>query len=244
MVEIGCPILAKSLFFREGGKGWLTRIMVNSIQPDAAGFVLAGGQSSRMGLDKALVDFCGQPLIVHALSILRKAGLPASIAGAQAELGSFAPVIPDAAPGHGPLAGICAALTSTSTQYAAFVSVDAPFVPTSLLTYLLHHARVAGSAITIASVNGFDQTFPAVIDRAALPALQTELLAGRLGAFSAFQAAAASQGRPVGRVPAEFLAQSGQVCDPGGLPPIRWFLNLNTPADLKHATAVAERRIG
>ncbi len=39
---------------------------------DASGFVLAGGQSSRMGRDKALLTFAGQPLIAHALAILRE----------------------------------------------------------------------------------------------------------------------------------------------------------------------------
>jgi molybdenum cofactor guanylyltransferase len=205
---------------------------------DAAGFVLAGGQSSRMGLDKALAELGGRPLIAHALSALRDAGFSALIAGAQADLGSYAPVIADAAPGRGPLGGICAALAATTARYSVFLSVDAPLVPPSLLTYLLHHARITGGAVTVASVNGFDQTFPAVVDRAALPGLQAELSAGRLGAYSAFQTAANSLRRPVERVPAEFLAQSGQVLSTSGLPAVRWFFNLNTPADLKRAEAL------
>jgi len=53
---------------------------------DSAGFVLAGGLSSRMGTDKALVEFDGQPMICRAIEILRAAGLPVSIAGARSSL--------------------------------------------------------------------------------------------------------------------------------------------------------------
>jgi molybdenum cofactor guanylyltransferase len=217
--------------------------MPNPIQPDAAGFILAGGQSTRMGQDKALLHFAGRPLITHSLSILIDAGVSASIAGAGTPLDSFAPVIADPAPNLGPLSGVCAALTSTSARYAVFLSVDLPFMPPSLLRFLLHHARITGCAITLPSVAGFNQTFPAVIDRAALPALQVELAAGRSGCFSAFQAASADLNQRVSRVPVEFLAQSGHVTHPHGLPPFFWFLNLNTPADLERAAILARRRI-
>ena len=213
-------------------------------EPDAIGFVLAGGQSSRMGRDKALMEFAGRPLFAHALSILEEAGLPAMIAGAaspaRASVEAFAPVIEDASPGLGPLSGICTALSIISVRYAVFLPVDLPLLPPSLLVYLLHHAQMTGSAVTVPSVSGFTQTFPAVLDRIALPALQNELDSQRYGCFSAFQAASAALGQPVSSVAAELLVQSGEASHPMGLPPVRWFLNLNTSDDLDRAEALSD----
>src|SRR5580700_10734966 len=88
---------------------------------DAVGFVLAGGRSSRMGTDKALVRLCGQPLVAHAVEILRVAGLAVSVAGGAQALTAFAPLVEDQQPGQGPLRGICAALASTSSRWAIFI---------------------------------------------------------------------------------------------------------------------------
>ncbi|MGA7343826.1 MAG: molybdenum cofactor guanylyltransferase [Terracidiphilus sp.] len=223
---------------------WETVPPSPTVHPHAAGFVLAGGQSTRMGQDKALLTVAGQRLIVHALSILREAGLSASIAGARSQLASFAPVVEDAEPGLGPLAGICAALASISARHAVFVPrhavfvpVDLPLLPASLLRFLLHHAEITGRAVTVPSLNGFALTFPAIVDRAALPALRADLAAGRRGCFAAFQAAAAALGQTVSTLAVELLVQSGQVDHPSGLPAVRWFLNLNTPADLDLVSA-------
>lgn len=208
-------------------------------QKDAAGFVLAGGQSSRMGTDKALVEFRGRPLIAQALGTLRQAGLSAAIAGAQPTakpiLGAFAPLVPDREPDQGPLGGICAAMASNAARWAVFVPVDLPLLPASLVKYLLNHARGTGSAITLASVAGFVQTFPAVVDQAALTGLQAELAAGRAGCFSAFKAAAAALEQAIDVISAESLGQSGQVSHPKGLPAANWFLNINSADDLRQA---------
>jgi molybdopterin-guanine dinucleotide biosynthesis protein A len=45
-------------------------------------------------------------------------------------------------------------------------------------------------------------------------------------------------GQSVSSVAVELLAQAGEVSDPLGLPPIHWFLNLNTPEDLARAEAL------
>jgi molybdopterin-guanine dinucleotide biosynthesis protein A len=190
-----------------------------------------------MGQDKALVQFAGQPLVAHALAVLHRADLAASIAGARSPLEVFASVVEDRSPNRGPLGGICAALASTSARWAVFLPVDLPLLPASLVAYLLRHARTTGRVVTLASINGFAQTFPAVIDRAALPTLQAELESGRGGCYSSFQAAAARLAQPITVLPVELLLQAGQIVHPSGLPATRWFLNLNTPADLRRAEA-------
>ena len=190
-----------------------------------------------MGRDKALVEFRGQPLVTHALGILRGAGLTASIAGARSSLRAFAPVVEDREPGLGPLSGICSALASSAARWAVFVSVDAPLMPASLVRYLLEHAEITGGAVTLPSVAGFTQTFPAVLDRAVLSLLQSELGAGRGGCFAAFKSAAAGLGQQVSVIATELLVQAGQVAHPEGLPAASWFFNVNSAGDLRRIEA-------
>jgi molybdopterin-guanine dinucleotide biosynthesis protein A len=181
-----------------------------------------------MGEDKALVRLGGQPLVLHALGILRAAGLTASLAGGSKSVAEFAPLVPDSQPGLGPLAGICAALASTSARLAVFLPIDLPLLPASLIVFFLDHARNTGRPVTVPSINGFAQTFPTILDRKLLPELECELQAGRLGCFSALQAATAHLDQPISVVAVETLVQTGQVAHPEGLPPARWFLNVNS----------------
>ena len=230
--------------------------------PDTMGFVLAGGQSSRMGEDKALVLFNGRPLVERALGILRAAGLEASIAGARTAsalqtLKAFAPVVEDAETAPGPLSGICAALASTAARWAVFLPVDLPLMPATLIEFLLDHARITGRAVTLASVNGFAQSFPAVLDRVVLPALDATApargaamtkapegpkMCGIVGVVG-LQAASAQVNQPVSIVAVEMLVQAGRIEHPDGLPASRWFLNVNRPADLWRAEACFTGRI-
>ena len=222
----------------------------------AEGFILAGGRSSRMGCDKALVDLAGNPLIQHALSILRFSGLEPRIAGAMSDLSAFAPTLPDdpsltgpsqSGPpqtGLGPLAGICAALVSSTAQYAVFLPIDLPLLPASLITYLVHHALVTESAITAVSVAGFIQTFPVVIHRAGLGVLQSRLRSNDRNCLRAFRAAAADLSQPFSIQPVELLIQSGHVSHPQGLPAADWFLNINSSRELARAeTLLGQKRL-
>jgi molybdopterin-guanine dinucleotide biosynthesis protein A len=206
----------------------------------ADGFVLAGGQSSRMGHDKALIRLAGTPLIQYAINTLRTIGLQPRIAGAQSDLSPFAPIVPDdpSQSGLGPLSGICSALAAGSSRYAVFLPIDLPLLPSSLIACLLQHTAITQSAVTVISIAGFVQTFPVVVDRDALPVLQSSLLSNDRNCLRAFRAASNALSKPFGILPVELLLQPGQISHPQGLAATLWFLNINFPHDLAHAESL------
>lgn len=199
-------------------------------EAEAAGFVLAGGRSSRMGRDKALIPLAGEPLAAHAMRLLKRAGLKATLVGSQPELAQFGPVIVDS--GAGPLGGICEGLAAADCELSVFVPVDLPLLPASLIVEMVNDARMTGAAVTLVCVNGFAQTFPAVVDGGMLPALKDALERGNGGCFAAFEAGAARLNRPTRVTPVEMWVQTGKVLHPNGLPAAMWFLNANRPEDL------------
>jgi molybdopterin-guanine dinucleotide biosynthesis protein A len=119
-----------------------------SSQPVTA-FILAGGKSSRMGQDKAFLSLAGKSLISHALDLARSVAQHVAIVGDPAKFASFAPVLPDAFTGCGPLAGIHAALQSSSTDLNLMLAVDIPFVEPAFLRFLISAAETSGALVTV-----------------------------------------------------------------------------------------------
>ncbi len=102
----------------------------------AEAFVLAGGRSTRMGQDKALLQLAGKSLLELALDKLRALPLAAAprIAGAPLE---HAGVVADLHPGCGPLSGIEAALAASTQALNVFLPVDMPLLPPGFLLWML-----------------------------------------------------------------------------------------------------------
>lgn len=198
----------------------------------AAGFVLAGGRSSRMGSDKALALFAGEPLIRIALSILECAGISGRIAGSRTDLSAFAQEIPDQMADIGPLGGVCAALTSSAARWNVFLPVDMPLLPATLLTALLRRAVITGAPVTAATLGGILQPFPVVLDRSALSPIRQQLSSGLSACHQAWRAIPDYLGGYLDAVPVESLRQSGSCEHPQFLPPLYWFQGANTPAEL------------
>jgi len=110
----------------------MTAQSANSIA-DVAGYVLAGGRSSRMGKDKALLQLGGTTLVQHAVRKLKHVADPVSILGSRSELEAFAPLVPDLTENCGPLGGIEAALDNARSPWVLVMPVDMPFVPAALI---------------------------------------------------------------------------------------------------------------
>ena len=126
---------------------------------DVTVFVLAGGQSTRMGRDKALLRLGGQTLLERALALAHRIAPRVAVLGSREKYaGAGERIIEDEFPGCGPLAGIHAALGASETDLNLILSVDMPFVPLKFVTYLLERARSRPTVhVTVPRVGGIVQ---------------------------------------------------------------------------------------
>jgi molybdopterin-guanine dinucleotide biosynthesis protein A len=106
---------------------------------EIGGYVLAGGESSRMGRDKALLELAGKPLLCHAVKKLRRVCMDVRVLSSKAELASFAPLVPDLHPGCGPMGGMEAALAHSIFDWNLFLAVDMPFLPSAFVDAWARH---------------------------------------------------------------------------------------------------------
>jgi len=110
-------------------------------------FILAGGESRRMGSDKGLVDFKGTPMILHILKVLDKLQLPTSIISSNQEYLKFGkPVHKDVIPNKGPLGGLYTALEYSKAPMVLLLACDMPSINSEgiqSLTVLAESGKIA-----------------------------------------------------------------------------------------------------
>ena len=92
-----------------------------------AGFVLVGGNSTRMGRDKAQLPLHGRTLVEHIAGAVAEAAGSVTLIGAPERYPDLGiRMLPDSRPGAGPLGGICTALASTDAEWNLIVACDMP----------------------------------------------------------------------------------------------------------------------
>lgn len=206
-------------------------------QSGAEGFVLAGGLSTRMGQDKALLRLAGRSLLDLALDKLRKLPLAAAprIAALRSDLSWHAGVISDLHPGCGPLSGIEAGLAASARPLNVFLPVDIPLLPAHFLLWMLQRAETTGAAMTIPRMNGRPQPLCAVYHRDLLGHITAALRAGDYKVMPVVTAAARahSSSHSIDIFDVELVSSANsELLALSPLPPHRWFHNCNTPEDM------------
>jgi molybdenum cofactor guanylyltransferase len=127
-------------------------VAVSSIR-QVAGFILAGGESSRMGRDKALLEIGGVALIVRTARLVESVvGAPVVIGGTEASRALGLRSIADDFPGAGPLGGIATALRASNAEWNLVVACDLPYLTKEWLDFLVARA-LASSADAVLPMN-------------------------------------------------------------------------------------------
>jgi molybdopterin-guanine dinucleotide biosynthesis protein A len=101
--------------------------------------ILAGGESRRMGHDKAWLEVAGQSLLARAMSAVRDSGIEEVLISGRAGADYSAlrcPVLLDRELGCGPLSGIERALEAASAPLLLVLAVDLPNMTSAFLRKL------------------------------------------------------------------------------------------------------------
>jgi molybdenum cofactor guanylyltransferase len=194
------------------------------------GIILAGGQSHRMGTDKALLRLTPDSPRLIELAVKALAPLTGSIIVSANTPEKYAwlnlPVVPDNFPGCGPLAGLEATLSLTPAVWNIALACDMPEVSPALLNYLLERAQTQTSnlvAVVPLDRDGLPQPLCAVYKREALPYIRAQLQTGNFKLTNWLKDA------PVLWLPADELLPFD--------PTLASFRNINTPFELDTKTS-------
>ena len=134
---------------------------------DVSVFVLAGGRSSRMGSDKALLPIGGMNLLQIAVVKAKEVSPRTVIVGSRERYAQYGEVIDDIIPGCGPLSGIHAALSTTRSALNLILSVDMPLISPDFLRWLTQTAASGDELAIVPEAHGRTQPLCSVFRRAA-----------------------------------------------------------------------------
>ncbi|HZX56259.1 MAG TPA: molybdenum cofactor guanylyltransferase, partial [Ilumatobacteraceae bacterium] len=131
---------------------------------DAAGVVLAGGRSLRMGTPKAALEWHGSTLLSRTVSVLAEVvdGPVVVVASPGQELPVLPPgitLVEDPIEGLGPMQGIATGLRAVSGgAWAAFVSsTDLPFLHPAFVRRVLRELTTVDVDVVLPFVRGHRQ---------------------------------------------------------------------------------------
>ena len=196
-----------------------------------AAYILAGGQSSRMGRDKAMLAPGGIPLLMRTAGLVAPLAGPPIIVGPPTRYAALGyNVIPDDAPGLGPLGGIATALRHSNQPWNLILGCDLPFITPDWLDYLIGRAvESSADAVIPQSVAGAEPLCAMYRKTCVTPVLAA-IAKGVRKVTDGFAGLTIESVPPQEWKPFD---ESGQL-----------FKNMNTPEDFEEADAMFEDELG
>ena len=190
--------------------------------------IQAGGQSTRMGEDKALKPFLGRPLIQRVIERLTPIADEILVTTNRPDDYAFLNLrlIPDLLPGRGALGGLYTALASARGDMVAVLACDMPFASAALIQAATRLLVEEQADVVIAKTEEGHEPFHAVYRPATcVPAIQSAIEADKWKVIAWFPSVKVRELSP----------DEVRMSDPSGL----CFWNVNTPEDFAEAERLA-----
>ena len=190
--------------------------------------IQAGGQSTRMGTDKGLLQFGKHKMVEYILQQVSGLGKNNFIISNQpyGYQGFGLPVYPDIYTEVGALGGFHSVLSYLQTDYALVLACDMPFIKGELIDYMISLAIHSDIIIPRLGPDGRLEPFRGLYSKRCLPAVEKAITAGKRRVISFFEDL---QVRYVEEVEIHRFDPEEQT-----------FFNVNTPEDLEQAIRMAK----
>lgn len=196
----------------------------------ATAIILAGGKSSRMGTDKALIKVNDENMLEGAVRALAGGFGELIVSANNKSYDSLGiKTVSDVFPGRGPLSGIHAGMLASGNDVNFVVPCDMPFIDVKLALYMVELA--AGFDVVVPKIGSYYEPLFAVYNKSCLPAVEAHLMAGR-NKVTRLYTDSGLKVRCVSESEIEKFGHSESL-----------FFNVNTPVDLEQAKNIAGRKV-
>ena len=186
---------------------------------DCTAVIMAGGDSQRMGRDKANVALGDKTLLQMVTATMQQLFPQVIVSVRQPRAGIDLPQVCDEQPDGGPLAGLVASLGQITTPWAFMVACDMPFVVPEVVGLLAGY-RFRHQAV-VPVVHGHPQPLAAFYATSCLAPLRVSLAAQQKGLRGALQ-----------QLDVRYVNEA-EMLDAD--PHLRSFFDLDTPQDVEAA---------
>lgn len=186
---------------------------------DCTALILAGGDSRRMGQDKASLLLDGKSLLDRVTATMQQVFPRVVVSVRQLRAGVDLPQVCDEYEASGPLAGLIAGLAQADTPWVFAVACDMPFVSAKVVGYLAGERGRFQAVVPV--VGGYEQPLAAFYAKSALETMRASLAGGDRSLRGALE-----------KMEVKYVSEAElRAADPQ----LRSFFDLDTPQDFQAA---------